>query len=165
LNVTIHRGGRQIGGNCVEVSTTSTRLILDVGLPLEDPAELIDRPPEKTLRSDRHARPVALPNVPGLFSDGPHVDGVVLSHAHGDHTGLLQWLPVLMVMILGFVSPKDGSNPYKEWHGVAYLQKNGEAKHAKQIIEELGCSPRDLLSYAFRMWINTTNNDSVRQHE
>lgn len=71
MNLTIHRGTHEIGGSCVEVSTAATRLIIDVGLPLDEGSENL------------------IPNVPGLFSAGPRIDGILLSHAHADHCGLL----------------------------------------------------------------------------
>ena len=74
MNIQIHQGGDKIGGNCVEISTATTRIILDVGIPVE---ALQDK-----------AEPV-LPDVPGLFTPGPKIDAILLSHAHGDHTGLL----------------------------------------------------------------------------
>ena len=86
MKLIIHRGAKQIGGSCIEVSTERTRLILDVGAPLDDPAKLLERPRQKD------ERPENLPPVSGLFDDGPRVDAVLLSHAHGDHTGLLPWV-------------------------------------------------------------------------
>jgi ribonuclease J len=86
MKLIIHRGAKQIGGSCIEVSTERTRLILDVGAPLDDPAKLLERPKQKG------ERPKNIPNVPGLFDDGPRVDAVLLSHAHGDHTRLLSWV-------------------------------------------------------------------------
>ena len=36
VKIIVHRGTEEIGGNCVEVRTDSTRIILDVGMPLVD---------------------------------------------------------------------------------------------------------------------------------
>jgi ribonuclease J len=72
MYLTIHRGSKQVGGSCVEVSTDSTRIIIDAGLPLEG--------------ADKDK----LPRVPGLFSDGEPVHAIFLSHAHADHSGLLK---------------------------------------------------------------------------
>ena len=35
MRVTLHRGNRRIGGNCIEVSVRGARLVLDLGLPLD----------------------------------------------------------------------------------------------------------------------------------
>ena len=86
MKLIIHRGSKQIGGSCIEVSTAKTRVILDVGAPLEYPAQLLQR------SQSQRKRPADLPAVPGLFDDGAKVDGVLLSHAHGDHTGMLEWV-------------------------------------------------------------------------
>ena len=71
--VVVHRGGRQIGGTCIEVSSGTARIILDAGLPLDALKE--------------SASPA--PDVPGLFGPGRPVDGLFLSHAHADHSGLI----------------------------------------------------------------------------
>jgi ribonuclease J len=34
MNFKIHRGTKEIGGSCVEVSTANTRILLDFGMPL-----------------------------------------------------------------------------------------------------------------------------------
>jgi ribonuclease J len=89
--VTVHRGTREIGGNCIEVATPSTRLILDVGLPLvNEQREPFDS--FKALRSSREQLIAdgTIKPVPGLFTDdAPAPDGILLSHAHLDHVGLL----------------------------------------------------------------------------
>lgn len=72
MRLTIHRGARQIGGNCVEVSTEGGRILLDMGMPLdaEDPQK------------------VALPPTLKLRAAGEPLLGVLVSHAHQDHYGL-----------------------------------------------------------------------------
>ena len=71
MKVTIHRGSAEIGGSCVEIATKDTRIILDVGLPLDD------------------SRGDELPKVPGLFNTRSAVDAIFLSHSHPDHSGLV----------------------------------------------------------------------------
>ena len=79
MKIIIHRGSKQIGGSCVEVATASTRLILDVGLPLDDLAAPGAISPG--LHTDE--------TVSEVFARAPEVAAVLISHAHADHTGLL----------------------------------------------------------------------------
>jgi ribonuclease J len=83
MQITIHRGSHQIGGNFVEIATASTRLILDVGLPLEDLGK----------RETTSAALPADPLVSQVFASTPAVSAVLLSHAHADHTGLVRLIP------------------------------------------------------------------------
>lgn len=74
FRVCVHRGTQQIGGTCVELAYEGARLLLDLGLPLDakdaDPATL-------------------LPDVPGLRAPDPSLLGLILSHGHADHWGLV----------------------------------------------------------------------------
>jgi ribonuclease J len=72
VKLTIHRGASEIGGSCVEIATDCTRIILDVGAPL-----------------DEVSAEQRLPKVGGLFGAGDRIDAILLSHAHLDHSGLL----------------------------------------------------------------------------
>ena len=74
LNVRIHRGAHEVGGNCVELEYQGSRIVLDVGKPLWAGWDEV----------------VPLPAVPGL-ADGsdPSLAGVIISHPHLDHYGLI----------------------------------------------------------------------------
>src|SRR5205814_2177927 len=70
----IHRGSAEIGGNCVEVTINWKIAASRFGLPLD----------AVSANSD------LLPPVAGLADGGnPDLLGVVLSHPHSDHYGLL----------------------------------------------------------------------------
>jgi ribonuclease J len=73
VRVRIHRGAREIGGTCVEVEHDGQRVVLDVGRPLD---------------SDLDAQ-LPLPAVPGLADGDPGLLGVLVSHPHPDHYGLV----------------------------------------------------------------------------
>ena len=71
MNLTIHRGTNQIGGSCVEIATATTRLLIDIGLPLDSVVKM----PEDLKQY--------LPQIDG------HIDAVFISHYHLDHHGLV----------------------------------------------------------------------------
>lgn len=73
MRVRIHRGARQIGGSAIEVEASGKRLLLDCGLPLDADPE------DDTL----------LPDMPGLRTEDASLLGIVLSHGHRDHWGLI----------------------------------------------------------------------------
>jgi ribonuclease J len=89
ITITVHRGRNEIGGNCVEIATAKSRLILDVGMPL---SEMMDDSVSRRRKPDRDdlVRRGVIKHIPGLFSVGPQIDGILLSHAHGDHFGLIE---------------------------------------------------------------------------
>ena len=73
MNIIIHRGTHQIGGSAIEISTASTRIILDVG---------------NELSLDEKYIPINL-DVDGVTKGIPDCDGIVISHYHMDHLGQL----------------------------------------------------------------------------
>jgi ribonuclease J len=76
MKIKIHRGAKEVGGSCVEISSGASTILVDLGLPL-------DFNGENTTES-------CLPNsVQHLFhQSGKSIDGVLLSHPHLDHYGL-----------------------------------------------------------------------------
>ena len=73
MNIIIHRGTHQIGGSVIEISTKSTRIILDFGNELSLDEKYI---PENL-------------NIEGVTAGVPNCDGIVISHYHMDHLGQL----------------------------------------------------------------------------
>ena len=86
MKVRIHRGAHEIGGSCVEVEHRGSRIVLDVGKPLWAGWD------EK----------VPLPAVPGL-ADGsdPSLAGVIISHPHLDHYGLIDQVDPAVPVYIG----------------------------------------------------------------
>ena len=73
MNIIIHRGTHQIGGSAIEISTVSTRIMLDFG---------------NELSLDEKYTPINL-DIDGVTKGKPDCDGIVISHYHMDHLGQL----------------------------------------------------------------------------
>jgi ribonuclease J len=116
--LTIHRGTHEIGGSCVELCSNSgsTRLIIDLGLPLvnADRSQFgwgIHRHSSLRQLLDKKI----LPQVVGLYeNETPSITAVLLSHAHIDHYGLLRFVSpdIPVYMSAGTKSLTDASNVF-----------------------------------------------------
>ena len=84
MRVCIHRGTHEIGGSCVEIKSQGMRLVLDVGLPLDDSSVDANLPP-----------------VDGFRHPDDSLLGVVVSHPHLDHYGLANKLPPQIPYLIG----------------------------------------------------------------
>ena len=82
----IHRGCHEIGGNCVEVESQGKRIVLDIGLPLND---------------DNNT---AIPDINGLTSPDDSLLGIIISHPHPDHYGLLDKITEPVPVYMGEAS-------------------------------------------------------------
>jgi len=90
----IHRGTKEIGGSCVEVWTENTKILLDFGMPLvEKNGKEFDFNKYKTSKSSELVGKGVLPNIKGLYDNSDSlIDGVIISHSHQDHYGLVNYI-------------------------------------------------------------------------
>jgi len=87
MRARIHRGAHEIGGSCVEIeASTGGRILLDLGMPLGQ---------------DDHNEEPRLPEIPGLASPDPSLLGILISHAHQDHWGLVPAVPQDVPVLCG----------------------------------------------------------------
>lgn len=80
MKVRIHRGTQQIGGTCIELAAAGDRIALDFGLPLDGDATDTSLVPEIA---------------------GDDLRGIVISHPHIDHYGLLHHLSGRTPVVMG----------------------------------------------------------------
>lgn len=89
MEIIIHRGTKEVGGSCVELTTGRTTILLDFGLPLDfDFTEDINSALPEPLFSN-------------IMNGGKYIDGLLLSHAHLDHYGLIGRLPKDIPIYMG----------------------------------------------------------------
>jgi ribonuclease J len=83
VRLTVHRSAHEIGGNCIEIAEDGGhRIILDVGRPLDAPTDA------KNL-------------LPRSLNIAAPCDGILISHPHQDHYGLLEEVPAAWPIYCG----------------------------------------------------------------
>lgn len=111
MRVCIHRGSKQIGGSCVEIMSRGKRLLIDFGLPLDAEAN--------------HRQYV--PSIAGLNGNDPSLLGILISHPHLDHFGLLSQISPKIPVGMGIAArrilkaaspflPGNWSSPANGWN-------------------------------------------------
>jgi ribonuclease J len=90
----IHRGTQEIGGSCVEIWTETTRIVVDIGMPLvEKDGSEFDFQKYKNLTVEELIEKGILPDIKGFYSNTSKLlDGVLISHPHIDHYGFSSFL-------------------------------------------------------------------------
>lgn len=113
MDVIIHRGQNQIGGNIIEIATAKTRILLDVGLELDQDE-------------------VTLPAIDGLF-DTPAFDAVFISHYHGDHLGLAYYIDNRIPLYIGEASYRivKAADDYK---GMESITPDGFLRNLEPVV-------------------------------
>ena len=108
LEFIIYRGSHQVGGTCIEMKSGSSRILIDLGMPLNDKDGkdfLIDPLKGKKEWDTKDISDLKksgiLPDIKGLYQDDKKdFDAILVSHSHGDHYGLLHFanpeIPVVM---------------------------------------------------------------------
>jgi len=103
MNFKIHRGTQEIGGSCVEVWTDTTRIVVDIGMPLvvSDGQKFNFKQYEK-LTTQELTQQGILPNIDGLYENTTSkVDGILISHYHQDHHGFLSYADTSIPVFTG----------------------------------------------------------------
>ena len=104
----IHRGAKEIGGSCVEIWTKETRILVDFGMPLFDKDGTdFDFRKYKDLSVKELVDEGILPNISGLYGNSKSsIDAVIISHAHQDHFGLINYINKNVKFYLGEATHK-----------------------------------------------------------
>jgi ribonuclease J len=115
VQLTVHRATQQIGGNCIELSTSDGhRIILDVGRPLDAPQD---------------ARQL----LPRSLDLDAAVDAVLITHPHQDHYGLLEDVPASwpiysgvaterLIRLSSAIFGKELPHPFHAWKSGAKFE-------------------------------------------
>lgn len=131
MNLTIRRGTNEIGGTCVELQSGTSRILLDFGMPLVNKlGTSFDFTPYKQLSITELVNQGILPNVQGAYSDKPEIDGVIISHPHADHYGLMQYLNKDIPIWLG-----EATHRILELNNI-FLRQNNKIRNPKYYEKE-----------------------------
>jgi ribonuclease J len=103
MNFKIHRGTKEIGGSCVEIWTDTTRIVIDIGMPLVDNnGGEFDFAKYKLLDINELVKNGILPNIKDFYRGADNlIDGIIISHPHIDHYGFSSFVHPEMQYYLG----------------------------------------------------------------
>lgn len=88
MKIIVHRGAEEIGGNCIELRSGESRILLDYGAPLPRINPVTHKSENLPLEKAEH-------KIEGLYGPGKaRLDGLIISHTHQDHYGMLYGRPL-----------------------------------------------------------------------
>ena len=135
ISITVHGGASEIGGNKILLDDGTIRLFLDFGKNYSSEREFFDFPLLQP-REEKHLLSLGfLPQIEGLYKQDeadPDVDGIVISHAHGDHWDHIRFVDDSIPIYCGkltetIIRAREESGrlgPSKDYY-VANLTKSG----------------------------------------
>lgn len=88
MQIKIHRGIDQIGGCITEIATSNSRILIDLGMNLPD-------------SNDKFNDDLA--NLTSIKELTQGVDAIFYTHYHGDHVGLMEYVPKSVNQYIGAV--------------------------------------------------------------
>ncbi len=92
MNFKIHRGTQEIGGSCVEIWTDTTKIVVDIGMPLVvADGQIFDFNQYEKLTTQELIEKGILPDIEGLYQNTAKVGAIIISHYHQDHHGFLSF--------------------------------------------------------------------------
>lgn len=96
MKLTIHRGAKEIGGSCVELTFNKSRIVLDLGIPLVGKdGSRFNFDEFEGLSGKELVKEGILPNISGFYkwdTSRNKVDGLMISHSHLDHYGFAHFV-------------------------------------------------------------------------
>lgn len=94
-SITVHGGASEIGGNKILLDNEATRIFLDFGKNYSAERDFFDFPLLRP-REEKHLLSLGfLPPIKGLYKQDEaetDVDGIVISHGHGDHWDYIRFV-------------------------------------------------------------------------
>lgn len=144
ISITLHGGASEIGGNKILLDDGTTRLFLDFGKNYSSEREFFDFPLLQP-REEKHLLSLGfLPQIEGLYKKDEaeaDVDGIVISHAHGDHWDHIRFVKDSIPIYCGkltetIIKAREESGrlgPSKEYY-VANLTKSGGLEVFKSFV-------------------------------
>ena len=102
MKLTIYRGTNEIGGICIEIQSGKSKILLDFGMPLVNKSgDSFNFKQYESLSVNELIKNGVLPNIANAYSENTDISGVLISHPHGDHYGLMQFLNKDIPVFLG----------------------------------------------------------------